>query len=218
MINKILENPQNVISYIKHKSERISSTKMQRDNFILYLILAIPTGFFGVDTKFTIPLIMSFIVGLGLFMLLLNRPKGQNAKNTVLYNGIYSIIFSLTCMLAAYKFLSTIKVVTLIEVLTVLLIYVICIVAYNMHIIRLIMKGRYLSPKAMNPFYYSIILVFSMTGIGVGKLIGSIVSSNEIVVLILSLCLVFIGFVMSLGTHNFMKYYFIIKLNYLDSN
>jgi len=80
------------------------------------------------------------------------------------------------------------------------------------------MKGRFLSPKAMNPFYYSIILAFSMTGIGVGKLIGSIVSSNEIVVLILSLCLAFMGFLMSLGTHNFMKYYFIIKLNYLDSN
>ncbi|MHB1395123.1 MAG: hypothetical protein ACYCYE_19145 [Clostridia bacterium] len=199
---------ENIIGYVN------SETSVPRKNALwgsltVMLMVCIPSALFGVYANITrivlIPIIGIFCIWI--FYLLVNIESKKNQYT--LFLGNFSVFISLSYILAAYKVAASAVDVPMVYIFVTLIAYVLTNVVSIINIIRLLNRGYYNLPhKAENPM--GIIFAMSILGLGIGRvMVGKV--SQDIAVTILVTCLMFMGFLHAIGTHNLLKYYFAKK-------
>ncbi|WP_170311612.1 hypothetical protein [Vallitalea okinawensis] len=135
-------------------------------------------------------------------------------KNYVIFLAIISFCLSFVFLLGAFKTASAVKELNFFSFILCLALYLGTILIYNLYIARLINKG-YFNPNnnKKRKVNVSLIMLFSVFGLVVGKLISNSNVGNDTAFTILTYCQVALCLAFILGTHNFIKYYVIVKLD-----
>lgn len=194
-----------VIKYIMYESS-ISVKRTLLSSFIMILIVSLPSAIFGVYANITkiifLPLIIVFCIWI---VYLLKNTKGKR-KQYILFLGLVSFFISISFMILAFNFASTIMTVKLIYIIGVAFFYILANTFYILNVLRLIKKDYYQKQgKTESP--YSIIFPMAILGLGIGKSLYSV--SQEKIVLIIVACMLFMAFLFSIGIHNLLRYYYI---------
>ena len=199
-----------ILSYVNTESN-VPKKNSLWGSMTVMLMVCIPSAIFGVYANITKVTLLSMVVvfSIWIFYLLVNT---ENKKNQyILFLGIFSGFISLSYMLAAYKVASSAMNVSSFYIIITLIVYLLTNIVSILNVTRLIKKGYYnVQRKTENPM--GIIFAMSILGLGAGRaMVGNV--NQDVAVTILVTCLIFMGFLHSIGTHNILKYYLAKKVH-----
>lgn len=176
----------------------------------LMLIICVPTSIFGIYSNVTKIIMLPITVVMILWVLYLLIKKQKSKSQFILFQAIFSTFISLSLLIAAYKIASSELQVPIKLVVLIFLIYIIIILSGMLYTLRLIENGYFVvERKSENPM--GVIVTSGFLGLGLGRIL-MFKTSEDTAVLVLILGIIFLGFLFSIGTHNYIKYYFIKKL------
>lgn len=175
----------------------------------IMLIVCIPSALFGVYAEITKIIMLPLVIIMSLWIIYLLIKTDTKRLQYILFLGVASVFISVSFLIAAYKIASTVMRVSTAYILLIVLAFIIANVLGIFNTIRLIKKGHF-KVKKNNGNPVVMIFAVGLLGLGSGKiLIGKI--SQDTAVAILVIGLMFLGFLISIGTHNFLKYYYARK-------
>jgi len=171
----------------------------------LMLIVSIPSAVFGVYADITKIAILPLVAILSFWIIYLLVNADSKKMNYILFLGVFSIFISISFLIAAYK-IAVIEInVSGNYVLLIIFVYFLSIILGILNTFRLIRKGYYKKQRKIeNPI--GMIFASGLFGLGIGRLLLAKIS-QDIVVAVLVIGLIFLGFLFSMGTHNLLKYY-----------
>lgn len=194
------------------KLESINLKKRELLSFLwIMLILCVPTAIFGKYSNITKLIMLPIVALMSFWIVYFLISKEIKKTQAILFLASISTFLSISMLAAAYKITSSEMKVSAYIVLLILLLYILTVIMVNLNILRLIKKGHFLVEN--NNKSTGIIITASFMGLGIGRLFRGQNMSQDTVVLVLSFLLLILGFLFSMGTHNFMKYYFLKKIN-----
>ncbi|AIF49791.1 hypothetical protein [Pelosinus sp. UFO1] len=196
-------NSEDVKAYTDFEIIDLSKKKQIWSSFLFNLLIAIPTAFFGDYSDITRIVIPLIIIISAVWVVYLSFKIEKKRESFILYLGCNALFTSIICMLASYKILSTIIEVNNLVIVSVVALYIICLLLNVLNVLRLIRKGHY--GKSSQKGSAALIIPFSVLGLGIGKaMVGRIGNSGAVI--LLASCLMIFSFMYLIGTQNILKY------------
>lgn len=200
---------EDIQSYINYESN-VPKRKGLWSFLWTMLIVCVPTAIFGTNSDITKVVLLPLVIILSFWIIYLLIKTETKKIQFVFFLGVYSVFISISFLIAAYKIAVTEMRVSMVYVLIIIMIYITTNMLGILNTLRLIKKG-YFTGQRKTENSMGVIFAASFLGLGIGKmLIGKI--NQDTVVAILVILLIFLGFLFSTGSHNFIKYYFAKKL------
>jgi len=173
------------------------------------LVVCIPSAIFGVYSNITRIVMLPLVIIMSLWIVYLLLKTDTKKSQFVFFLGVFSVFISVSFLVAAYKIVATEIRISGIHILLIILAYVIVNILSIFNTLRLIKKRRF-KVKGKNENLIGMIFASGLLGLSIGKVLMRKINQNTSVA-ILVIGLVFIGFLFSTGTNNFIKYYYIKK-------
>lgn len=197
-------NEAKIESYINMESN-VQKKKGLLSFWWIMIIVCIPSAIFGEYADITKYIVLPLVVIMSLWIIYLLINTDSKKIQYILFLGIFSVFISISFLIAAYKIAVTETSVSFIYVFILILAYILSNIMGIVNTLRLIERGYFLTQRKMeNPM--GIIFAAGLLGLGIGRtLLGN--TSQDIVVTVLVVGLIFLGFLFSMGSHNLLKYY-----------
>ncbi|MCX7745460.1 MAG: hypothetical protein N2645_01020 [Clostridia bacterium] len=198
----------NIQGYINFESNIPKKTGLLSFLWIMFIV-CIPSAVFGVYSNITKIVMLPLVIIMSLWIIYLLIKTDTKKIQFIFFLGVFSVFISLSFLVAAYKIAATETRVSLTCVILTIVTYVIANFICVFNTLRLIKNGHFKEKrKVENPM--GIIFAAGLLGLSLGRvLLGK--TSQDTVVAILVIGLIFLGFLFSIGTHNFIKFYFAKK-------
>jgi len=194
-----------VMNYINYETG-VPMKKTLQSSLIMFCMVGIPSSLFGAYSNITRLVLLPLVIVLSFWALYLMVNTESKKDQFILFLGAFSLLTSLLFMIAAYKYALTIYKVTLFNILLIIALYIITNILNIFNVERLIKKGYY-KKKGKNENLLALFIAMSVFGLSMGRMLNN--ASHEIVITILVSLLLFLAFLFTTGTHNFLKYYYI---------
>lgn len=198
-------NKENVMEYINYESGAPAEKTLQ-SSLIMFLMVGIPTSLFGAYSNITRIVLLPWVIIFIIWATSLMVNKKYSKKQFILFLSAVSLLISFLFMIAAYKYALLAYDVTMFQIFIIVVLYVSTNVINIMNVLRLINKGYY-KKKGKNENPLALIIAMSVLGLSMGRMLYN--SNQETVITILVSLLLFMSFLFTTGTHNFLKYYLI---------
>lgn len=175
----------------------------------LGIIMAICDPFIPYIFNIIIPIVIIFdVIGI---LLMINAWKWQ--KLYTLYSGMYCLAASIVFYAAFFKTVYyIIGITSLAFIIVTMSIYLLILILSNILVLKALKNGYYSNEKKnkKNNKRIGIVAGFSGMGVLIGRLFIN-TTNHQTTMVIFALCMLFLSYIMILGTHNIYKYYLLKK-------
>lgn len=198
------------IKYFIDRDWEYSQKEVMRSCLITMLLVCIPIATVGIYSVITSITMLPVVVALSIWnILLLKDPINQNQYN--LFSGIFSLFFSLSCLVAAYKHSASLgQQISTSIVFFILGLYFVGITVNSIITIHLIREGYYKHPrKYINTKF--IVSIIAIIGIIFGRRLFIALDRN-VADNLFTIILVTAAFVFAAGTSCFLRFYLAVKI------
>lgn len=202
-------NPDNIMDYINYDTG-IPKEKTLQSSLIMFGMLGIPCSLFGAYSNITRIILLPLIILLSLWAIYMMISKKSKKCSFILFLGVFSFFTSILFMISSYKIALLAYNVSHINIFQVILLYIVSAVLNILNVIRLIQK-RYYSSKDKKGNLMPLFMATSILGLSMGKMIKDV--KTEVIIAIMVSMMLFMSFMALTGTHNFLKYYYVVKSN-----
>lgn len=187
------------------------SEKKSIQNFLTFILLiCIPTALFGKYAEITKLIMLPIVIIMSLWGIYLIRQADKKRTECYLFFGISCVFLPLSLLLAAYKLALTEFIVPKIYILLISALFLIGNTLDILITLRLIKKGYFENRKTYKGLS-QLSLTFGILGLLIARLTGKN-TDQETAVSVVVACFLILGFLYSMGTQNFIKYYYSKKL------
>lgn len=200
---------ENIQGYVNFESNIPKKNGLLSFLWIMFIV-CVPSAAYGAYSDITKIVMLPLVIIMSLWIVYLLIKTDTKIIQFIFFLGVFSVFISVSFLIAAYKIAATEMRVPEAYVLLTIVAYVIANFIGILNTLRLIRNGHFkVKRKIENPM--GIIFAAGLLGLGIGRvLLGKI--SKDTVVAILVIGLMFLGFLFSIGTHNFLKYYYAKKI------
>jgi hypothetical protein len=200
---------ESIKSYVNYEAD-IPKNQILKAYITLMLVVSVPSALFGAYSKFTTIILIPLVIVLIAWDIYLLTDVNCKKESLILYQGIFSLFISISFMIAGYKFASTIMVVQWFQGTIIVNLFIIFNILNIYNILRTIKKNSYSQMKKKGRSS-GLILAMCVLGLFLGKTMIGKLNQDTVVVILVSI-MIFMSFLLSLGTHNILKYYYIRKV------
>ena len=198
-----------VNAYINYESH-IPKKKTLQSSIIMLCMVGIPVSLYGAYSNITRLILLPFLL-IFIFWAIYLLINTENKKaQFVLFLGGFSLIISLLFIIASYKFALLIYKVPMFYMLLIIILYIIANIINILNVQRLIKRGYY-EKDSKNKKPTALFIAMSVFGLSMGNMLNN--ARQEVVIAILVSLLLFMAFIFTTGTHNFLKYYYVRTYN-----